>query len=501
MNNYLFNVEQIREIDRIAIEKMGIPGSELMKRAGRRAFCAIRGLYENLPGMLVLCGSGNNGGDGYVVALCALKAGMQVQVIFTEKPKSRDARSMYQQYLGAGGTADKYDPEVRKLPLTGNLIVDAVLGTGMKEAPGGVVAALIDVANQDWRPIVALDVPSGLECNTGVAFAPCVKAVMTVTFIGRKAGCYTAHGRDQCGTVIYESLDVPLEAIRVNSLAELVEPLALDPRVHDSHKGQYGNLAVFGGSTGMFGAVLLAGRAAMRSGCGLTTIVSKRKHADLVAIHCPELMSLGYPAAEKVDRLLMQTDGLVIGPGLDDGNWAHQVFSVIDNYAGPIVVDAGALRLLATSQYRQSRDNWILTPHVGEAAALLDCAPLDIQQDRIAAAREIVAVYGGICILKGSGTIIANARGLPPKICDRGNPGMATAGMGDVLSGILGAHVSAGRPIDDCAESAVWIHATAADYAASQSSEHSLVASDVIDFLPTVYRRLAPVPTGKMTEQ
>ncbi len=504
MNNYIFNVAQVREIDRIAIEEMGIPGSRLMERAGKRAFRAICGLRENLPGILVLCGSGNNGGDGYVVALCALQAGMDVQVIFTEKPKPSDAKLMCQQYLRAGGIARKYDPGAGELPPVGDLIVDAILGTGIKESPGGAAAKLIDIANEDWRSIVALDVPSGLECNTGVAFDPCIKAIMTVTFIGRKAGCYTADGRDQCGTMIYESLDVALEETGVNPFATLVEPYVLDPRIHNSHKGWYGNLAVFGGSTGMFGAVLLAGRAAMRSGCGLTTVVSERKHADLLAIHCPELMSLDFSEEEGVNRLLMKADSLVIGPGLDDGNWAHQVFSVIDDYEGPMVIDAGGLRLLSTPRYRHSRDNWILTPHAGEAAALLGCSPLDIQHDRIEAAREIVAIYGGVCVLKGSGTVIAGSGNLTPGICDKGNPGMATAGMGDVLSGILGAYVSAGWPIHDCAEFAVWVHSIAADYAASQSSEHSLMASDVIDSLPAVYRALdAPVEKendGTMTQ-
>jgi len=490
MNKYIFNVEQVREIDRIAVEEMDIPGSELMERAGKRAFRSIRGLYENLPGILVLCGPGNNGGDGYVVALCALKEGMDVQVIFTEKPKSRDAKSMCQQYLSAGGIARKYDPGAGKLPLIGDVIVDAILGTGIKESPKGAAATLINAANDDWRPIVALDVPSGLECSAGVAFDPCVKAVMTVTFIGRKAGCYTADGRDQCGSVIYESLDVPLEEIGMNSFATLVEPLALEPRIHNSHKGRYGNLGILGGSAGMLGAVLLAGRAAMRAGCGLVTVVSERKHADILAIHCPELMSLNCSAEEKVDRLLKKADGLVVGPGLDDGNWAHQAFSAASNYAGPVVVDAGALRLLATPSYRQRRDNWILTPHEGEAAALLGCASLDIRHDRFEAAREIARVYGGICVLKGSGTIISDSGDSAPKICDKGNPGMATAGMGDVLSGILGAHVSAGWSISDCAEFAVWVHSTAADHAAAQSSEHSLIASDVIDFLPMVYRTL-----------
>ncbi len=491
MTNKLYTVEQVRQLDRFAIEKVGISGSELMERAGKRAFQRILEIHQELTSLLVLCGSGNNGGDGYVVALYALEFGLQVQVIFTQRPKTPDAQLMYQKYLKAGGSAEKYNPEKPIFSANGDFIVDAILGIGINHAPGGLAGKLIDDANQDARPIFALDVPSGLECDTGVAFDPCIKAKATVNFIGKKVGCFTADAREQCGTLFYESLDVPLENSQADThYAELIEPFSLDRRVHNSHKRRYGNLAIFGGFTGMFGAVLLAGRAAMKAGCGLTTIVSKQKHADILAVHCPELMSLDFAEEEKVEELFERLDALVVGPGLDVGKWSERVFSVVLDYHGPVVVDAGALRILAKPSYRLRRDNWILTPHPGEAAALLDCDTMDIQTDRIESAREITSIYGGVCILKGSGTIVASSESETAKICDCGNPGMASAGMGDVLSGILGAYSIFDMPIRKSAELGVWVHSHAADLAAENSTEHSLIASDVIHALPQVYRTL-----------
>ncbi|MCY4050897.1 MAG: NAD(P)H-hydrate dehydratase [Gammaproteobacteria bacterium] len=491
MKNKLYIADQVRQLDRFAIEGLGISGCELMERSGKQAFQRILDIYQETKSFLVLCGPGNNGGDGYVVALCALELGMQVEVIFTEKPKTPDAKLMYHKYLKAGGIANQYNPLDQTLPVMGDLIIDAILGIGINHAPGGSVEQLINDANQDARSIFALDVPSGLECDTGVAFESCITATNTVNFIGRKVGCYTADGRDQCGTLFYEPLNVPLEGSHEDThYAELIEPFPLDSRVHNSHKRRYGDLAIFGGFTGMFGAVLLAGRAAMRAGCGLTTVVSKQKHADILAVHCPELMSLDFAKEKKVEDLLERVDALVVGPGLDDGKWAQRVFSRILDFHGPVVVDAGALRILAKPAYRMRRDNWILTPHPGEAAALLDCDSMDIQTDRIESAREITSIYGGICILKGSGTIVAYSESETPKICDRGNPGMATAGMGDVLSGILGAYSIYDMSISKCAELGVWVHSYAADLAIEESTEHSLIASDVIDVLPKVYQAL-----------
>lgn len=484
----IYSSNQSRELDGIAIDKFGIPGDVLMRRAGKQAFHHLSKRFKDFSSIVVLCGSGNNGGDGYVAALCALEAGFNVQVLFSEEPKSNDATLMYQRYLEAGGMANRFQG---LLPDGKQLVVDAILGTGIRDCPKGRAAKMIQLANRSTFPVVALDVPSGLDSDSGHAHDPCIRALMTVTFIARKVGCYTGDGPDCCGIMVYESLDVPKHAFKsIPTQYSLLPSFKEKPRRHNSHKRDYGDLTVIGGSRGMFGAVLLAGRAAMRAGCGLVTVVSTRRHADKVAIHCPEIMSLGFAQNQKRERLLARTDALIVGPGLDDSVRGCQMFAEIERFDGPVVVDAGALRILSTPLFRRKRHNWILTPHAGEAAALLGSTASEIQRNRIQAAVEIVDFYGGVCVLKGAGTIIAASSG-QIKICDRGNPGMATAGMGDVLSGIIGAFLAAGYDVNQAAARGVWFHSTAADLAAQAFSSSSLIASDVIESLPMVFKRNA----------
>ncbi|MXZ81833.1 MAG: NAD(P)H-hydrate dehydratase [Gammaproteobacteria bacterium] len=481
----LYSAEQARELDRIAIEEHDMPGGILMERAGRRAFQRISKSFPDRLNIVVLCGSGNNGGDGYVVAECARNAGASVRVLFSEKPNTDTALSMYDKYRAQGGIAERFDGS---LPVDANLIVDAMLGTGINRSPSGIVADMIRAANGGGCPIVALDVPSGLDSDTGFAHAPCIEASLTVTFIARKVGCYTADGRDCCGRVICESLDVPEEVFStMEPTADTIPPFAPVPRKRNTHKRDYGDLAILGGSRGMLGAVLLAGRAALRAGCGLVTVASIRTHADILAIHCPELMSADIDKGKRMRLLFERCNALVIGPGFGGGVRALGSFYDMKKFNGPVVVDADALRILSKPLHRDRRDNWVLTPHPGEAAKLLDCTSSDIQRNRIEAAVEIAKTYGGICVLKGSGTVVTSSAG-SVRICDRGNPGMATAGMGDVLSGIIGALLAGGHAPQMAAETGVWLHSASADLAVETLCSASLVASDVIDTLPEVMR-------------
>lgn len=479
----LYSAGQTRELDRIAIEEHGMSGDTLMERAGSRAFRRISESFPDRLNIVVLCGSGNNGGDGYVVAECARSAGATVRVLFSEKPNTDTALSMYDKYRAQGGIAERFDGS---LPADANLIVDAMLGTGINRSPSGIVADMIRAANGGGCPIVALDVPSGLDSDTGFAHVPCIEALLTVTFIARKVGCYTADGRDCCGRVVYESLDIPEDVFStMEPTAGTIPPFAPMPRKRNTHKRDYGDLAILGGSNGMLGAVLLAGRAALRAGCGLVTVASIRAHVDVLAIHCPELMSVDIDSWKRMKALLKRCNVLVVGPGLGGGARALQSFYDIRKFNGPAVVDAGALRILSSPPHRSRQDNWVLTPHPGEAAELLDCTSSEIQRNRIEAAVEIAKVYGGICVLKGSGTVVASSAG-PVRICDRGNPGMAAAGMGDVLSGIIGALLAGGHEPQMAAETGVWLHSASADLAVETLCPDSLVASDVIDTLPKV---------------
>ncbi len=482
----LFSAQQARDLDQIAITEYGYTGLGLMKAAGERAFANIMRYYSGAATIVVLCGSGNNGGDGYVVANCAHGVGMDVIVVQTQEPKTDESIQVFREYVANGGRVRKCDPD----EISGaGLIVDGLLGTGLNRAPSGPCADLIRAANHSGCPVVALDIPSGLGSDTGHAFDPCMEADMTITFIGKKFGLFTGQGRNYCGDIKFEDLSLPAviqESIK--PLAKILEPPNLEKsilkkRVRDSHKGDYGNVVVAGGHDGMLGATLLAGRAALRCGSGLVTILSTKKHLDLPALHCPELMSQYIENNSGFDRLRNCSNAIILGPGLGQSNWSKTIFKALIDAEKPMVVDADGLSLLAQNPCKS--DHWVLTPHPGEAAILLDCTPADIQTDRFGAVTAITEKYGGVCVLKGAGTLISD-QCKKVSICDLGNPGMATAGMGDVLSGIIGSLLGQNLSTGDAAKTGVWLHAACADRKSSQIGMSSLLASDIIEILPSV---------------
>ena len=476
----LYTSRQCRELDRIAMEEFGFSGLALMKTAGLRAFSRITRQFGYPEPFVVLCGSGNNGGDGYVVARCARETGLEVVVVPAFAPGTRNTIRTCQEYLDLGGKmASEGDEEVLS---TAGIIVDGLFGTGLSRAPAGASARLIETANQLRCPVVALDVPSGLDSDTGAVFSPCIQADMTVTFIGKKLGLYTGPGTERCGLVYFEDLDVPVAVHhRLSAAGRIMSPPRLPKRRVDSHKRDYGSVVVAGGDDGMLGAVLLCGEAALRCGSGLVTILSTRKHLDLPATYCPELMSRCLESGSALDASLHRCDVVVLGPGLGQGQWSESVFERVRSLGLPLVVDADGLNILSRS--RTKNENQILTPHPGEAARLLHCPTREVQDDRVGAARAITKRYGGVCILKGAGSLVVDG---PDEVtvCDHGNPGMASAGMGDVLSGMVGALVGQGMPLPDAARAGVWLHSACADQAAENLGQTSLLARDIVHVLP-----------------
>lgn len=452
-----------------------------MERAGRRAFDQIMQRYPGADRVVVMCGPGNNGGDGYVVARLMHQIGIQVMVVRTEAPKTADAGTVSQAYLDAGGSIE--DNALEAIACA-DLVVDGLLGAGLTRAPSPPFADLIDAANKNSCDCVAIDLPSGLSGDTGQAFNPTINASCTITFIGKKLGMYTADGKTACGERIFESLDIDPEVYRqVEPAANLLDAPKFTARKSNSHKGDYGSVAIAGGDHGMLGAVLLAGKAALRTGAGLVTIASRENHLDQPALSQPELMSQVYEQSGQCDELFSQADAMVIGPGTRENEWGQDLFNATCQHDAARVIDAGGLRLLATSNPKKYAHQ-ILTPHPGEAAALLGSTTAEIQHDRVAAAKAICLRYGGVCVLKGAGTVIAVNDQV--RICDRGNPGMASAGMGDVLSGIIGALLAQGMTPEEAACSGVWLHAASADRAAEGLGQPALLASDVIDGLSDV---------------
>lgn len=484
----IYQAHQVREIDRAVIEQHGVPGIALMRRAGEAAFKQIMARYSPTNHLVVVCGAGNNGGDGYVVALCARKIGIPVTVLAAAEPNTDDAATAFRDYRDGGGVVGESG---YSLPADAGLVVDALFGTGLSRAPRGIAAELIRHINDANCLVVSLDMPSGLHSDTGFAFDPCVKADTTITFIGLKLGLLTGQGRSHAGEIVFEDLGIPAEARRaVAPAARIIRRPLLEKRRREMHKGDAGRVLVVGGDSGMLGAVLLAGEAALRCGSGLVTVAGSEAHLDLPALRCPELMSV---AALRLspEKISQQADAVVLGPGLGQSSWSERVFDRFIAVERSLVVDADGLNWLARSgrQWAGRRSDWVLTPHPGEAAGLLQCTPAEIQADRPKAAREIAAKYGGICVLKGAGTLVVCADG-PMFLCDKGNPGMATAGMGDVLSGIIGSLMGQGLPAAAAATAGVWMHGSAADGAVQNTGERSLLARDVIHHLAPVLKTM-----------
>jgi len=475
----LYRTAQVRELDRIAIQEQGIPGFQLMSRAGYEVFQCIRNKWPATRSVAVFCGAGNNAGDGYIIAGLALEAGLKVNVYSLADPVNLkgDALTAYQNYVEAKGKVIPFQLE----DLTeADVIVDALLGTGLDRPVTGPYALAIQAINQSPAPIVAVDNPSGLNADTGNVMGYAVKADCTVTFIALKQGLFTGQAPDYCGEIFYASLAVP-DAIFQDVLPSAVRVVKtpLPRRDRCAHKGNYGHVLIVGGDRGYSGAARLAGEAALRVGAGLVSVATRPEHAGLMNLSRPELMCHGIETAGQLALLLEKASVVVIGPGLGQSDWAKELFMATITAQKPLIIDADGLNLLARSPVINA--DWILTPHPGEAARLLCWSTLEIQQDRFASVTALQAKYGGIAILKGAGTLIASENDCA--VSTTGNPGMASGGMGDVLAGVITGLLAQGLSLKNAAQQGVYSHGQAADLAAEKDGERGLLASDLMPYL------------------
>lgn len=499
----LYRSAQVRELDRIAIEEFSIPGFALMQQAGQAAFTALLEFWPGARQLLVFVGGGNNGGDGYVIAGLAREQGLQVRVVYLhgedslqgDAARAREFAVERQVPMQAYASAEDWFSELK--PET--VVVDALLGTGLDRPPREHYAGAIEAINAGAAPVVAVDIPSGLHADSGNPLEVAIQADLTVTFIALKQGLLTGMARDYVGELRFAGLDVPDQVFQCRAApvpsARRIDindtPQLLPRRLPASHKGSHGHVLVLGGDLGFGGAVVMAAEAAARAGAGLVSVVTRSAHRTAALTRRPELMVHGSEdKQDRLDELLNRATTLVVGPGLGRGTWSGQLLqkAMAASRARdlPMVVDADALHLLADrrqSDSRLRRDNWILTPHPGEAAVLLDCSVAEIQQDRFAAVSAIVSAYGGTCLLKGSGSLIASANAdKPVSLCTEGNPGMATGGMGDVLSGLIAALLAQGLTCREALECAVCVHGEAADLLAAQQGPRGMLASDLPDY-------------------
>ncbi|BCX89627.1 ADP-dependent NAD(P)H-hydrate dehydratase/NAD(P)H-hydrate epimerase [Methylomarinovum tepidoasis] len=477
----LYRAAQVRAMDRYAIDTLGIPGWVLMQRAGAAAFQVLCQHWPEARRIAVLCGGGNNGGDGYVVARQALDHGIEATVFALSPPDGLqgDARRAFEAYREAGGRVEAGLPAERE---DFDVAVDALLGTGLDREVGGRYADAIGWLQAFAGGVLAVDVPSGLNADSGAVMGCAVRADATVTFIGLKCGLFTGEGPACSGAVWYADLAVP------QAVLESQPPTAqlwrryrnlLPPRRATAHKGHFGHVLVVGGDAGFTGAVRMAAEAAARVGAGLVTVATRASHAAYLNVNRPEIMCHGVETPTELQTLLGRATVVAVGPGLGQSGWARSLLQACCDSGLPMIADADALNLLA--QNPKLRENWILTPHPGEAARLLGTTAAEIQQDRFAALAAITAKYGGICVLKGAGTLVGGD-GQLAGVCALGNPGMASGGMGDVLTGTLAGLVAQKLPLLQAARMGVCLHAAAAD-AAAEEGQRGMLAGDLMPWL------------------
>ena len=505
----LYRAADTRAADQRAASEHGMAGSVLMERAGGAAFALLRERFPRARRIAVVCGPGNNGGDGYVMARLAKEAGLTAVVLCPagNTGLKGDAAAARDAWSKAGGTVLTFHVEHLQAC---DVIIDALFGTGLERPLEGAWLVAIEAMNASGNPILALDIPSGLHADTGRVLGAAARAALTMSFIGLKAGLFTGQGREHSGLILFDDLGVP------DAVFTGVTPLArritqrnlrdlLAPRLRHAHKGDAGRVLVVGGQPGMPGAVRLTGEAAYRAGAGLVVLATHTAHAASIGAACPELITYGVHDAQAITPLLADAHALAVGPGIGQGEWGRGLWQAVLAVNKPLVVDADALNLLAAQP--MARADWILTPHPGEAARLLGLSVLEIQADRFAAARAIAQRYGGVCVLKGSGTLVTPAvdsrrHGLQPSrditpslsepsmwLCDCGNPGMAIGGTGDVLTGAIAALLAQGLAPVDAARLGVWAHASAGDRLAA-CGERGIMASDLFAPLHDIINEL-----------
>jgi NAD(P)H-hydrate epimerase len=479
----LYTAEQVRELDRRAIEDHGIPGRELMQRAAEAAFAALRGQWPDAGRVTVLCGPGNNGGDGLLIARLAQLGGMAVRVgLIRERDRyTGDARQALEAAEAAGVAVSAYDESLLR---GADVVVDAMLGTGLSREVKGNIREAIGAVGACSAGVLAVDIPSGLQADTGRVLGEAVRAHVTSTFIGFKLGQFTGAGLERAGRVMFDGLGVPCAiyadlAPAGQRLTDGLRARLLPPRAKNAHKNRFGHVLCIGGDLGTAGAIRMAAEACLRCGAGLVSVATRAANSPAMTQARPELMCAAVEDEGDLSSLLNKAHVLAVGPGLGQGDWGRALWRRALAAGRPMLVDADALNLLADEPAR--RDDWVLTPHPGEAARLLDTGAGAVQGDRPSAVRELARRYGGVAVLKGAGTLICAADG-PIYACDAGNPGMAVGGMGDTLSGVIAAFMGQGLALLDAARLGVYVHARAGDLAADEG-ERGLLPGDLLPHL------------------
>jgi NAD(P)H-hydrate epimerase len=484
----VYDGTQAAALDSRLINDFGVTGFTLMQRAARAAFGVLAQRWP-MPGkMVALCGSGNNGGDGALVAQQALAAGWHATVLAAHdvSKETGDAARAFEVFREAGGAFREFDNK----PIEADLIVDALLGTGLNREVTGRMADAIDCINEAGARgtgVLAIDIPSGVDAGSGRILGRAVTADATITYLGVKLGLVSGDGQAQCGELDFDGLSAPDELYAgqpyiARRIAHRDFRRALPARKKSVHKGDNGHVLCIGGNRGMGGAIRMTAEAALRAGAGRVSVACHSDHAGAMSQARPELMCHGLsedPTAgdslENLDALIAAANVIAVGPGLGRSGWGDALWRRAIESDRLLVVDADGLNRLAADNIQ--RDNWILTPHPGEAARLLHCETSEVIADRVGAAHKLAERYQAIVVLKGAGSLIAAPDDL--WLCTQGNPGMATGGMGDLLTGVIAGFVAQKLDPGAAAVYGVYVHALAGDEVAAQNGERGMLPTDL----------------------
>jgi NAD(P)H-hydrate epimerase len=512
----LVTAGEMQEMDRQTIENQGIPGLELMENAGRGATHVLLNQFgDNVKAeVAIICGKGNNGGDGFVIARCLAEKGIKVGVYLlakTDAVKGDAAANL--KHLSALNVTVKEIPDEDTFSKTKSslsscgLIVDAILGTGLTSEVRGLFKTVINFINDTGIAVFAVDIPSGLNSDTGQPCGSCIRAQATATFALAKIGHFTYPGAEYTGKLEIIDIGIPQSVVQdVGPKQYLLTPKQihsyLQPRSPDTHKGRTGHLLVVAGSTGKTGAASMTAVSAMRAGAGLVTLGIAASLNPILETQVLEVMTAPLPefrngvladnAIDDIQKLAVGKTCLAIGPGIGQASKIRSlVEKVINKIEIPIVVDADGLNNLAgrCQLLKKLKAEAVLTPHPGEMARLIEAAPAEVQQDRLKCARDFATHFGVHVVLKGAATVIAHPDG-SAFINPTGNPGMASGGMGDVLTGVLAGFITQGFSPRAAAQTAVYLHGAAADTLANRIGPIGYLAGEVMNAIPGEIRKL-----------
>lgn len=472
----LYSAHDTQAIEHEAIKQPELPSLLLMKRAGLFAFETLQHHFRPPNSITLLCGTGNNGGDGFIVAQLAAMAGIEVRVILfgqTEKITG-DALIAYQEMCALGIHPEPFSQIAIE---QADILIDALFGIGLNRPITGKLASQIKRINQTNKPVLALDTPSGLEVDSGAILGEAIIATHTCTFITHKLGLHTFKGPETAGKLHFNSLGIAAKLCQRYTPLASNHPLKywlnkLPKRLASRHKGVAGTACLVGGNYNTMGAIQLAGLASLKVGAGLVKLITHSEHITAITQRTPEVMCYSAEAFLSQANL---ANVVAIGPGLGLDSWAQSLYQQLLDTPLPKVIDADALSLLAQSPSRQ--DQWVLTPHPGEAARLLHSDSQTVQNNRIAAIKSLQHQYGGVIVLKGNGTLIYD--GTRMELCLAGNPGMAVGGMGDILTGAISGLIAQGLSPWNAACLGVSLHAHAGDVLAQQKGQPGMLPSEL----------------------